>query len=404
MLCCAQVSVTGPNYRPSPHDGSTFCGCAAASPTPSLEGAPRPGPSPEPALSAPAASPAAAAKATGGAAVALDKRRSGRPGSADLQGNAAGGASEGLQEAGCSRPGGAAALLSMLGSGSLGSVRPATSAPMQVVDPMASALYASTGTHPRWSAAARSSGAPSVRPSSAEGPDSGIDPPISPAAVSLVGSSQPAVLAVSGPASAALAVQAVLPDLGAARVRVKRPPDFEQRRLVQPEALPPSCIAASPVKAGVICDPRSNPSLDPSPLRKPERASGGARRVSFEAGAQLVARRSGSNGSSVSAAGNVRAWRRSSSSSGGRPGGRPFSSLELRAGGDAAAAAAAGTGPRYSLDSAITEASTCDAPPTPDAAHSNCGGGAEQRRRLCAAWGASAHDSMVRPGWLGVFQ
>ncbi|KAK9831531.1 hypothetical protein WJX81_006368 [Elliptochloris bilobata] len=149
-----RVSVTGPNYRPRPHDASTFCGRPSASPTPSLEPLGRAKPHPNSTLGAHAVSVAAAAKA----ADAALRMRGGDVGAGPEMGSRVG------SETGRQGSGAVAALLSMLGGGSLGAVRAPTSAPMQAVDPMASALYSSAGAHPRWNAGARSASNASTDP------------------------------------------------------------------------------------------------------------------------------------------------------------------------------------------------------------------------------------------------
>ena len=124
----AQVSVTGPNYRPRPHDANTFCGRSSASPTPSVDVLARANHNPNPTLGAHAASVAAAAKAATAADAAVQAR--GAPGVG--AGAPEGGPGPGLGlDAGRQGSGAAAALLSMLGGGSLGAVRAPTSAPMQ---------------------------------------------------------------------------------------------------------------------------------------------------------------------------------------------------------------------------------------------------------------------------------
>jgi hypothetical protein len=120
----AQVTVTGPNYRPRPHDLRTFAG---RSPPGSLDpGAPA-RPSPKPTLGAQAASLAAAAKAATAADAAARARAPG-----NTVGGARGAPGAGLGPDDRAGSGAAAALLGMLGGGALGAVRAPAGAPVQV--------------------------------------------------------------------------------------------------------------------------------------------------------------------------------------------------------------------------------------------------------------------------------
>jgi len=117
------VTVTGPNYRPCPHDARTFAG---RSPPGSLDPRAPVGPSPKPTLGAQAASLAAAAKAATAADAAARARAPGdAPGA-----HGAPGAGLGLDERAGS--GAAVALLGMLGGGTLGAARAPAGAPTQV--------------------------------------------------------------------------------------------------------------------------------------------------------------------------------------------------------------------------------------------------------------------------------